>query len=175
MAYYFKCPSCQRNRSFRIPSEQSDSWPLILFLLGEWVLALLFLGNKGGRVQCGDCGHIFRQPPLPSSPVAKFASWIGFIVFLATFTILIAVVIPLDSTNWPEIGLIAFVEGIMMTHHRLFATVAVVAVALIAVSCVIAGCIANHRFRAEIPEETKPGDKFDAMKSLPEKRQNLPS
>src|SRR6266511_3295106 len=76
MKYYFRCPNCGNDEEFVRPSEETSNLGCALFVFGGFIPYLLFAGHNLGRVQCSNCAHIFRQPPLPSSPLATFAGWI---------------------------------------------------------------------------------------------------
>lgn len=155
MAYYFHCPSCKCSRSFSIPNEQGTSAPLVLFLFGQWLAALLILRVSRGRVQCGDCGYIFRQPPLPSSPVAKLAKWIGFVMALGAITMIFAMMVSVDSSGFPDVRPIVYFESIISTHLRLFTFVVVIVSVLIVASCIVASLFSNRRFRRDYPDRLK--------------------
>lgn len=94
MHYYFACPSCRSNRAFTVPREETNSSTgLLMFLVGGFLPYILYSNNQTGRIQCRDCGYIFRQPQLPNSPMSKFAAWIMFVLVagLAATTFMVAV------------------------------------------------------------------------------------
>ena len=176
MSYYFQCPSCKCSGSFSIANEQGPSVPFVLFLYGQWLGALLILRCGLRRVQCGDCGYIFRQPPLPISPVAKLSKWIGFVMALGAITMIFAMMVSVDPSGFPVVGPIVYFESIISTHLRLFTFVVVIVSVLILASCIVASLFSNRRFRRDYPdrlrvdaagtESTKPSESSRKDESL---------
>jgi hypothetical protein len=79
--YYFQCPKCHRDDEFLPPSESPSSLTWMLFFFGGLLPALLYADARSHRVQCSNCHHTFRQPPLPRSGVSRLATcFIGVIV-----------------------------------------------------------------------------------------------
>lgn len=69
----------------------------LIFLLGGFLAAILFEGGRLRRIQCRRCGHIFRQPSVPKSPVERFAcSMISVLLVLGCVAALVF--------QFPEIG-----------------------------------------------------------------------
>ena len=71
MNYYFNCPRCKSYAAFHEPTEDTGSTGCLLFLLGGFIPFLIFSRSRARRVLCGACNHIFAQPALPSTSVAK--------------------------------------------------------------------------------------------------------
>ena len=87
MKYYFKCPNCGCDDEFSLPKEQSSGLGCLLFFLGGIIPALLYANSTQHRVQCSECGYIFRKPPFPRTPLSVFTGWIiGIIVVFGVFT-----------------------------------------------------------------------------------------
>lgn len=59
---------------------------MALLFFGGFIPALLYADARSYRVLCDRCGHIFRQPRLPKTGVAKFATTI-LVVHLLTATV----------------------------------------------------------------------------------------
>ena len=79
--YYFDCPSCGNDQEFyRTREAPSGGTGCLILLLGGILPALLFCGYKFRRIQCAKCGYIFRQPPIPYSPIARTAISIGILI-----------------------------------------------------------------------------------------------
>ncbi len=129
---------------------------MLLFLLGQWLAALVFLGNRQGRVQCGDCSFIFQQPPLPRAPVAKFAGWILLLVGLGAVAMLLGATEAIDSTMLPESGIMLIIEGVVSNHLRLFTYVTSITFVVIVVSCVGASSFSNARHRRDYADRLYP-------------------
>lgn len=157
MAYYFKCPSCEGNTSFRIPKEQASALPLLLLLIGQILAAVLLIGHRRGRIQCWDCGFIFRQPPPPKSPVSKFAHWIAFVMLLGLIAIIYAELTSIDSSTLPEIPVLLMLEASISTHLRLATFIVSIVFVLLLSSCIIVSFVSNHSFRRNHPDQIKVG------------------
>lgn len=88
--YYFACPNCGSNRRFTFPQEQQSGLGCLILLLGGLLPALLYTSAMSRRVQCNDCGFIFRQPPPPGTAVSNFAlAVIGIVVVSCMITSLL--------------------------------------------------------------------------------------
>ncbi len=153
MAYYFSCPSCKKSDRFRVVKEQGSLLPYALFFFGQWLGALVFLGSRQGRVQCGDCHFIFRQPHLPRSDVAKFAGWIFFVLGLGALAMFLAAIGVIDSSRLPEFEIVLKFESFLSSHLRLFAYVTSSVFVLLIASCVVGATTANNRFRRSYPHQ----------------------
>jgi hypothetical protein len=89
MRYYFQCPRCKSDDLFYSVEEQrrDDSGTGCLMLLLGGILPYLLWSSsvrsyEGPRVQCGSCGYVFTQPPLPRSDAARLAFWVQVLVVL---------------------------------------------------------------------------------------------
>ena len=147
MDYYFHCPSCKSKRSFSTVIEQRSGLWLFLLLIGLWIAAFLLAGARRGLVQCDDCRFIFRQPPLPNSPLTKFTHWIIFVIFMVVFTIIFAEIGAFDSSSVPEIKGLSYVESIISNHLRLFILATAIAWVTILISCILTSYFSNRVFR----------------------------
>ncbi len=145
--YYFECPACGRNRSFHRPAEEPSSTGCMILLVGGFLPALLHSQHYSGRVQCADCGYIFRQPPLPSSPAASLAGWIALIVISAAVFVMLAVSIPEIAELLPTFWGVAFLEELIVQQSRVFALCFLIVPPLILATCLAAGCWSNHKHR----------------------------
>ena len=105
------------------------------------------------RVQCPKCLLLFRRPPLPSSPVGRFAGWI-IGVTVASF---IAAMFLLSSKEvaslLPSNPVIAALEEAITAEPRLVAYLLVELLVVIFVSCGIVGVVSNARFRKQFAKQ----------------------
>ena len=83
MEYYFNCPECGDDKGFTRPVERSSGLGCLLLFLGGIIPAWLYADAQSRRVQCDNCGYIFRQPALPKTGAAKLATAILLILILA--------------------------------------------------------------------------------------------
>jgi hypothetical protein len=101
MKYYFKCPNCESDDQFTQPvEERSGLWASLLVFGG--LLPTIFYAAEASRrrVQCAQCGYIFKQPPFPKTSLSHLAiAVIGIVLVSALLTTLMIL--------WPEIMSIA--------------------------------------------------------------------
>lgn len=153
MKYYFKCPNCGSNEQFVKPSEQSSSLGCLILILGGFLPALLLTDYKWQRVQCLNCMHIFRQPPLPGTALSHFALWIAFLTAFATVIGLVAYVAPSSMAGLPAISVVTEIELALAAQPREMAYVIAGLVSLILASCLVAAIWSKAKFRRELAEK----------------------
>ncbi len=147
MNYYFQCPKCGNDKQFAKPSEEASNLGCFLFFLGGFLPCLLVADHNLRRVQCGNCAHLFQQPPMPNSPVAKFAGWISALT-LIPIIVAVAVFAGADSPDvLPSVPVIAFLEEAIAVQPRVAAYLLILLPAVILFACLIAACISNVLYR----------------------------
>lgn len=150
MRHYFQCPKCQNDAEFVKPSEEDSGLGCLLFLFGGFIPALLFAGHKHGRVQCQKCAHIFPQPALPSSPLAKFAGWILALSLIPAACSLFFFMIVDFANLLPALPVISTLEEAVRAQPRVAAYLFGVLFVLIVIPCIVVACLSNARFRKEL-------------------------
>jgi len=152
MKYYFNCPKCSNNEAFSMPSESSSGLGCLLFLLGGILPALLYSNATARRVQCMNCGHIFRQPPLPRSPVSVLAMWIFFIIAIFVVLSFFMVIIPDLSSIIPKWSFLVSIEDFIKEYPRIFAFCSMAMTATLLLVSLLASFYSNFKFRNEFRE-----------------------
>lgn len=150
MKYYFQCPKCGSDEQFVKPSERSSGLGWALFFFGGFIPFLLFASHNQGRIQCSSCSNIFRQPPVPSNPLAKFAGWL---LFLTAISVVVAIAFLADTdsaTLLPSVPVIAFIEDAVTVHPRVAAYLLVLLFTLVVLPCWAAIWLSNARSRKEL-------------------------
>jgi hypothetical protein len=91
MKYYFCCPQCKSDESFkRVPYDSSVGF--LLGVVGAWFAWLAHMEISWRVLSCNKCGCTFKQPPLPQSGAARVAmflvvtdvAWLGIAYFSKT-------------------------------------------------------------------------------------------
>lgn len=158
MKYYFKCPNCGSDDEFSVPREESSGLGLLFFLWGDFIPMLLYADAAYHRVQCAECGYIFRQPPLPRTTLSKLTTWIiGIIVLFSIFTMFI-IGVPQVADLLPQFPALTEMELLISENPRaiifgLFPMIAAIFALSIFVSW-ISNRAAHRKLRKEF--ETKP-------------------
>jgi hypothetical protein len=150
MNYYFQCPKCQSDSEFVKPSEEDSGLGCLLFIFGGFIPALLFAGHKHGRIQCRKCTHIFPQPSLPSSPLAKFAGWILALSLIPAVTSIFFFNIGDFASLLPVLPVISIIEEAVRDQPRVAAYLLGVLFVLIVIPCIVVACVSNARFRKHL-------------------------
>jgi rubredoxin len=151
--YYFQCPNCGSDKQFIRPSEEASGLGCLLFLFGGFIPALLFADYTHRRVQCQSCGHIFRQPPIPSSPVAKLAGWLLAFIIISGGIAILLFSFPDLAALLLSIPFVATIEEAIIAQPRVAAYLLALLLVLIVVSCWTAACVSNARFRKRLSDK----------------------
>lgn len=163
MKYYFQCPRCRNDEEFLRPSEETYPLGFRLFLFGGVLPALLFQHHTRHRIQCGQCTHIFQQPPIPRSPVAKFALWIIIATLLLFTAAIFYFHFPEFTTLWPSLPVIQSLEDAIGAHPRVAAYFIALLVGLMIISSWVAALVSNAAFRKHLSTQCRlePRSPFD--------------
>jgi rubredoxin len=153
MKYYFKCPNCGNDKQFVKPSEESSGLGFSLFLAGGIFSSLMYAEDKRARIQCTSCAHIFRQPPIPKSPLARFAGWIIALAVTLVVTAAFFFSFPELASLLPTIPVISTIEEAISTQPRVAAYLLVLLFTLIVVSFWLVACVINAKFRKQLSTE----------------------
>ena len=147
--YYFACPSCGNNKNFhRIRESSSGGTGCLIFLLGGFLPLLLFAGSRLGRVQCGKCGYIFRQPSPPTSPVATTALLLGILLpFLVIIIGYIISSIPSLNDGIPGKSIIFWLSDLIKNHSFGAALILFIYIIFTIFFSLMVAIIANYKFR----------------------------
>ncbi len=159
--YYFMCPCCRSDADFLHVNEESTGLGLLFFLAGDLLPALLCENARHRRVQCAQCGYIFRRPAFPRTAVSKLAIWI--IAILAAFVFVTSLVIayPEILDLIPQSPILNEAEKLIADNPKvvLFVLVSttVVTVLIFALS-LFASWVSSYRANAELRKqfETQP-------------------
>ncbi|MHA3773850.1 hypothetical protein ACXR0O_20135 [Verrucomicrobiota bacterium sgz303538] len=150
MRYYFRCPNCGNDERFVTPHEQASNLGCALLFFGGLLPALVFANYTRNRVQCLNCGYIFRRPPLPSSPLATFAGWIVAVTLIPCVIALLLFASPEIADSLPSFSGIAALEEAIALKPRLAAYLLVVLVTLILAACWAAALVSSAKFRKQL-------------------------
>jgi hypothetical protein len=153
MKYYFQCPACGRDDEFSVPQEESTGLTGLLFLLGDFLPALLYADARRHRVQCAHCGYIFRQPPLPRTSLSIMATWvIGIMVVFGVFALLV-IVLPDLADLLPSSPTLQAIEQFISENPKavLFGLVPMIAVIFLLSVC--ASWASNHAAHAKLRKQ----------------------
>ncbi len=153
MKYYFRCPKCGSDEQFVKPSEESSDLGCALFLFGGFIPALLYANHRHGRIQCTSCAHIFRQPPIPSSPLATFAGWTLALTIIPSVIAVFFFSFPDLASLLPSIPVISTIEDAVTTQPRVAAYLLALLFVLIVFPCWVAACASNAKFRKQLSTE----------------------
>lgn len=147
MKYYFQCPHCGNDEKFVRPTEESSNLGCGLLMFGGLIGALLYAGHLRQRVQCVKCLYIFRPPPVPSAPVAKFAGWIFALLFLSIVTAVFFCFVDGLAGNLPSVPGIDLIEEVVAKQPRVIAYLLATVSILIVIACWVAAGISNIKYR----------------------------
>jgi len=158
MEYYFQCPKCGKNERFSVASIESGNLGCLLFFLGGLLPALLYADRTRSLVQCADCGHVFRQPPLPGSPLSKLSGWIFLVLAAFAFLGLLMIEEPEVASAIPRFEWLTGIETAIGKNPYAVAFCLVAATAILLSTAMLAAIAANWKFRSRFKKEyrTKP-------------------
>ena len=150
MSYYFDCPKCRSNEDFAIVKTDEGALGCLLFLLGGILPWLLYEDSTRDRVQCANCGHIFRQPPLPRAPIANYAIAIIILIVLTIASLLLMAAVP-ELTSWiPNYPSVEALEDFVANHPEAVVASVIPLLVLLVMSAIIVSIVANRRYRREL-------------------------
>lgn len=116
-------------------------------MFGGLLSALLYAGHLRHRVQCVKCSYIFRPPPVPSAPVAKFAGWIFALLFISIITAVFFCFVDGLAGILPSVPGIDLIEEVVAKQPRVIAYLLATASVLIVIACWAAASISNIKYR----------------------------
>ena len=118
--FYFHCPKCENDAHFSETHQQADggAWGCALLFFAPILLPFFLADLLRLRVQCSQCGFVFRRPPMPRSALANFV--LISLAFLLLGPIAIAVLIqyPESLAHLPEHSVLAWVETVITNHPQ---------------------------------------------------------
>lgn len=154
MTYYFSCPQCGHNGEFYRVQRQGDDLGCLIFLLGGWLLTLLYLNRMSQeQVQCGSCGYIFRKPELPASPTAKWLTAVIGLAIAGFIAFLILLMVP-EATTFVESDPAAGALSEAVAQNPGAALLAFIPTCLLICAVSFTGMlIANRRYHRELGDE----------------------
>ncbi len=154
--YYFSCPKCGNDDAFCAPEKgegEIDSTGCAIFAFGGFLPWAIYRSSQRERIQCARCGFLFRQPPLPSSPVAGAVTWLWILIPIAALVGWLVHVFGLESAEFPGHGLLV---GMQETIERNAFGTAVAVLFLCVVATFVTAFISvlsNITHRRDIREE----------------------
>jgi len=155
MKYYFACPRCGNDERFAHPREQSSGLGCLILLFGGLIPALLFADAIRHRVQCVQCGFIFRQPALPRSSASRVAIYVILVVLsFAALTIILAMDPELTS-GIPEVSALLTVEAFIAEYPRAVTLTLIPMLALLLLSLLVVSWVSNVRLRMDMRKTHK--------------------
>ncbi len=169
MKYYFKCPSCGSDDEFSLPKEESTGLGFLLFFFGGLIPLLLYADSTCHRVQCAECGYIFRQPPLPRTTRSRLATWIIGIILLFGILTLLMMGVPEVADLLPRFPALTKIEQLISDNPRaiIFGLLPMIA-AILALS-VLVSWTSNRAAHRELRKEfeTKPKQYIENKQRTP--------
>lgn len=154
--YYFKCPKCGQDEVFyRVNDASDDGLGCLMFLLGMWIILLLWGSMKLGKVQCGGCGHIFRKPTMSSSGLARIAIFLFFILLLIALALMIYSIEPRleQPGHYPQ--WLQHIASYINSHSYFIAVIVLPAVSISVVAIFISGLFSNFFYRRKLKKDFK--------------------
>lgn len=108
--YYFKCPSCGNDHSFRKVHENSSDTGCLMLMFGGIIPFLIWNSSQSHKIICTKCDLIFRQPTPPVSQLASFATTVLMIIILSILFSILSIFLAdttYDLTNALHLSYIA--------------------------------------------------------------------
>jgi len=130
----------------------------LLFIFGGLISALLYADAIGHRVQCAKCGYIFRQPPLPRTPVSILATWVVRIVLFFTMMSVLMIAVPALARLVPESPLFIRAKSVVAQNPGAVVLGMLPMLALLVLISLIASFSSNRKAHQKLKKqyETKP-------------------
>lgn len=154
--YYFRCPSCGSDERFAAVNQDNVvSLGCLLALVGGLLPWLLYADSTRNRVQCMNCGKIFAQPPLPQSPLSKYALSIIILIVIAVIALVIMAAIP-EFTAWmPDYPAITSLVEFVEKHPEAIVVSLLPLLIILVVSATVISIVANRRYRRQLREQVR--------------------
>lgn len=167
--YYFHCPMCGSDERFAAVNQDNVSLGCLIAILGGLLPWLLYADSTRNRVQCMNCGKIFRQPPLPQSPLSNYALAIIILIVLTIFALLIMVAAPEFHAWLPDYPAVASLVELVAKHPEAVVASVLPLFVILVVSGIVVSIVSNRRYRSELREHVhlEPLARFD-MRPDPE-------
>jgi len=160
MKFYFKCPRCKKDERFSMPYEASSDVGCALLLFGGLIPAIIYEDSRKKRVQCAECGLIFKQPALPKTPVSRMAGWIVGIMVVGFLLTLILIIFSDLIALIPDYGVILYLEAIVAKNPMAIAlgmiTVMLALLFLAMISSLVSSRKANKKLREKFQTKASP-------------------
>jgi len=118
--FYFHCPKCENDTHFSEMNQQVDggAWGCALLFFAP-ILLPFFLGDLlAARVQCSQCGFVFRRPPMPRSVLANFVLLSFALLLLGAIAITVLIHSPEILVQLPEYSVLSWLEAVIANHSR---------------------------------------------------------
>jgi uncharacterized paraquat-inducible protein A len=122
----------------------------LIFLLGGFLAAIFFEGSRFRRIQCRRCGHIFRQPFVPKSPVERFACAIVAVLLVLGCFAALAFQFPGIGASLPEIPFGAALEKAVLGQPRVAAYLLAFLFLVLPTCCLVVAMVASIRSRKRL-------------------------
>ncbi len=152
MKYYFNCPQCGQDEQFTSPVEESGLGCALLFF-GGFIPALLYSDARFHRVQCEQCGYMFRQPTLPKTGVAKLAVAILLTQVLAAGIAVTMLCNPDLARMVPQPVFLEDLRLMASPNANAYVVLAMVTSVTIVVICLLASACSSMAYRLRLSKE----------------------
>ena len=154
---------------FSLPKEEPTGLGFLLFFLGGLIPLLLYADTTCHRVQCAECGYIFRQPTLPRTTLSRFATWIIAIILLFGILTLLLIGVPDVADLLPRFPALTKIEQLISKNPRaiIFGLLPMIA-AVLTLSVFVSWAsnhVAHRKLRKEF--ETKPKLHVESKQETP--------
>lgn len=150
MKYYFACPKCQRDDSFSVPLEESSGLGCLLLFLGGFIPALLYASAQQHRIQCDNCGYIFRQPCLQKTGVAKLVTAILLIYLAAAVSAVVLLCLPDLASKIATPEFLQDLPPVVSENLGVFAMLVLITYVVTALICLFASASSSAAYKLKL-------------------------
>ena len=153
--YYFECPNCSNDERFSELSENSGGLGCALFFFGGIIPALLYADATRNRIQCPECGNIFRQPPLPRTALSRVALLIICTLLLCPIIVYILASFPEFVTDIALHPWLSYLERAISNNAKPVMLVLVFLFPLLFLMSLLASWVSNYSAHEELRKKHK--------------------
>ena len=170
--YYFKCPRCKSDDSFKQVSERSNGTGCALFIFGGFIPALIYGASRAGRIQCSNCNHIFRQPSLPQFSISLLSVSIFSTMLISISIMILFYFVPDLFREVPNLKPLKILEDFIRSNPMGTAIGMIIMLLGILVLITFASGISNYRFRKDFKSKYLVSPEPNMVKNLETNKAN---